>query len=881
MITQKYCFDNMKKILSKTNSTLLTGLGLIIFFTLLLSHPYFPWNEPITNAGIDLQFKIRGSRNLSDNFVLVFIGDKDIAALNPDNKWMISRDYYGYLVYLLKQLGARAIGIDVLFQSNDRLYPEYDAALAEMVRSAGNVCLPMFFAELRHGYPAKRTLQIPMGYDPTYPIETLRDAAAGLGFSNFDPQRIIRKVPLIAEYQDSLFISFGFEMARLCQNARGTIAVSPGSIQYSDSAGHHVSIPVDRSGSLRLNHFGSVNNIESISFVDLLETYESNPDTLNFEDRIVFVAVTTPGVVKFRSTPLSDLLPATLIHATVVENILNGNYLRTVPTGMHWLIIVLLVIAGWLIFRAPGRLAIFMSGIGVIGGYWLLTMMTFRFANLALPLFYPSLAFFGAISFILFRRNIEQRLEHYALNVLLSDQIRSKELQLKSARAKLSEVQAQLSQETFISEQTRQLAEERENTIRKLEKDLRDLQTYIVPSKQSLKFAEIIYAENSKMAQVLDLVRRVCSDDIPVLIMGETGTGKEMVARAIHQCSNRKEAPFVAINCGALSETLLESELFGHEKGSFTGAHSRRRGRFELADGGTIFLDEISETSAAFQTRLLRVLQQGSFERLGGEQTIQVDVRVIAATNKDLHVEMEHHRFRSDLFYRLNGFSIVLPPLRERREDIPLLAMHFLKKHGYSSINAFSDRCMELLTQYPWHGNVRELENAIRRAAIIARSEQRQIIREQDLPEEILKASRQAQATANYTPLEDQILEMLRSLEFSRSAISQTAKALGNRDRGTITEYLRGICFQHLVRSDFDIEQAAQTVAGTTEATVVKRVANKITEYLNNLASAARKSAAETNDQQAFASAFRGLPGKFHPFLQQVIEHLRREMESE
>ncbi|UCE07762.1 MAG: sigma-54-dependent Fis family transcriptional regulator, partial [bacterium] len=479
------------------------------------------------------------------------------------------------------------------------------------------------------------------------------------------------------------------------------------------------------------------------------------------------------------------------------------------------------------------------------------------------------------IAYIGIIRSRYRRLHDFSIKKLLEEQIITKEAQLKEAKSKLAEMQNQLKQEVTVSEQTQRLAEERKNAILTLEKELRDLQAYSVREDQPPKihFAEIVHANTSKMADVLELVAKVSSDDIPVLILGETGTGKEMIARAIHQTSKRRNTPFVAINCGALPETLLDSELFGHEKGSFTGAQSRRRGRFELANGGTIFLDEITETTQAFQARLLRVLQDGTFERVGGEQTIKVDVRLIAATNKDLQTEMEEERFRSDLFYRLNGFPITLPPLRERMADIPLLAVHFLKKHGYHLVSAFSGRAMEILQIHHWPGNVRELENIVRRAAIMAQSEERDIIKENDLPEEL--SLQQTQTV--YKPLELQILDMLRLVKFSRSAISQTAEALGNRDRGTITEYFRGICFEHLVKADFNIEDAAKDIAATTDEQIIKKVQAKINEYLSNLRTLSISPDETMDNEEKLPSPFKGLPKKYHPFLKQVIEYLHKD----
>jgi two-component system, NtrC family, response regulator len=235
-------------------------------------------------------------------------------------------------------------------------------------------------------------------------------------------------------------------------------------------------------------------------------------------------------------------------------------------------------------------------------------------------------------------------------------------------------------------------------------------------------FANII-GKNKRMQQIYILIEKVAPTPSTVLISGESGTGKELVARAIHFNSLRKEAPFISINCAALPESLLESELFGHEKGAFTGAVALRKGRFELADSGTLFLDEVAEMPLSLQAKLLRVLQEKTFERVGGTKTLRVDVRILAATNKDLKEEVEKGLFREDLYYRLNVLHIVLPPLRDRIDDLPLLAAHFIEKFA-KLLNRrglqISPDSLRYLASLPWEGNVRELENIIERAAILA-----------------------------------------------------------------------------------------------------------------------------------------------------------------
>jgi two-component system NtrC family response regulator len=229
----------------------------------------------------------------------------------------------------------------------------------------------------------------------------------------------------------------------------------------------------------------------------------------------------------------------------------------------------------------------------------------------------------------------------------------------------------------------------------------------------------------------------VATSRATVLVSGESGTGKELVARAIHQQSPRAGKTFVSVNCAALTETLLESELFGHERGAFTHAVAMRKGRFELADGGTLFLDEVAEMSPALQVKLLRVLQEMEFERVGGNKTIKVDVRLVAATNRDLKTEVEEGRFREDLYYRLNVVHLHIPPLRERKEDVALLATHFLRKYAQENTRGevhLSPEAMKMLMHYAWPGNVRELENVMERAVILCSAN---LIAVNDLPREL------------------------------------------------------------------------------------------------------------------------------------------------
>lgn len=281
------------------------------------------------------------------------------------------------------------------------------------------------------------------------------------------------------------------------------------------------------------------------------------------------------------------------------------------------------------------------------------------------------------------------------------------------------------------------------------------------PAGEALDFHREIIGVSEEIVEIAKMIGQVAKSDAAVLIFGESGTGKELVARAIHRNSNRSDKVFLSVNCAALTETLLESELFGHEKGAFTNAYSRKLGKFELADNGTMFLDEIADTSMATQSKLLRMLQEQEFERVGGEQTIRVNVRVIAATNKSLVTAIKDSRFRIDLFYRLKVVSIYLPPLRERSDDIPLLANHFLQIYNKTTgkqIEGITHEAMKLLTRYSWPGNVRELENTIHTAVVMSKNK---VLELDDLP---LSKDRSEAVRIDFDELKDNYYQMFKRL---------------------------------------------------------------------------------------------------------------------
>jgi two-component system, NtrC family, response regulator HydG len=318
---------------------------------------------------------------------------------------------------------------------------------------------------------------------------------------------------------------------------------------------------------------------------------------------------------------------------------------------------------------------------------------------------------------------------------------------------------------------------------RALDKKQVDAQKKSVAQSETGLITNII-GSSPPMQELLEMIGYVAPTEATVLVAGESGTGKELVAESLHRNSARNGGPFIKVNCAALAETLLESELFGHEKGSFTGADKRREGKFVQADGGTLFLDEIGETSQAMQVKLLRVLQEQELQRVGGEETLHVDVRVIAATNRNLEEEVAGGNFREDLYYRLNVVMLTVPPLRDRAGDIPDLVHHFTKKFAAKNrrtVEGITSECMKMLTGYNWPGNVRELENAIERGIILMRGEQ---LTEKSLPLSIQKYHQKDTANSLDGELPSSLQEaekilILQTLEETEGNKSEAARRLG------------------------------------------------------------------------------------------------------
>ena len=381
--------------------------------------------------------------------------------------------------------------------------------------------------------------------------------------------------------------------------------------------------------------------------------------------------------------------------------------------------------------------------------------------------------------------------------------------------------------------------------------------------------ARMVFHPESPLGSLLRKARQVATTDVPVLLMGESGTGKEMLAHFIHEHSPRADRPFVAVNCAAFNENLIESELFGHEAGAFTGARRRKTGRFERADGGTLFLDEIAETKPAFQVRLLRVLQEGIFERVGGTEPIHVSVRVIAATNQELETAIREGRFREDLFYRLNGMTLALPALRDRPKDVAVLFRTFLAETNAAL--RVAPALLDWLCAQPWPGNVRELKAATDRAAINAAVKGRSFL----LPDDFELKDVVPIASDDSVSQAAEVLDALRRHQFAHRSIAHAAAEL-SLHRVTVTEYLRGWVIHYM--ADHDLNRAAvyEALRGYAEVSERVRFERRIDQYIKTIHERIEQGldAGETTSEIRMGR-FKNTPAAFRSDLIALIQSLR------
>jgi len=861
------------------------GLG-ITLVAVLLSVTSPDLFKRIDQGIVDEEYRLRGETKIDSSIVIVYFDNDDITALGG---LPLKRSYYALLLQVLSELNVRAVGMDIAFTETNNGHSEYEDLLATVVERNGNVILGGYFRSLsdstsqEHGIPAGLLYDsLPViawsrGNHPVLPTSKLLKCVKSAGHTHIGNEF---DLPSFVQSGSNLFPAFSLELFRVGVGAdRQGVHISSSGIDVVTDK-HTYQIPIDKAGNVFVNIKGGTKSLHMLSAVKLLKYYDMiksgivPPSQLEYlKGKIILVGIIAEGSSKFVNTPFTSDFPSIGIHAMFVDNALHGTFTRRVSDIFVHLLVFIVGVLSTLLMSIKKEI----FGIMGVATLFLLLLVEsyilFLTASIVFPLFMPILTgLIAAVSVLIYQH---KSVSEHAYDLTREQERITNLLQEKELKLHALESNLQTTRQQDIAKHRTQTAEEvksYQEEIRRLKIIAADLQPSVgtINRQPGIKqeFCGIIYGSKSPMEEIVSLVKKIADSKSTVLLQGESGTGKELVALALHSQSGRKTKPFVAVNCGALSETLLESELFGHEKGAFTGAMKERAGRFELADSGTIFLDEIGETSEAFQIKLLRVLQDGTFERVGGTTTRRVNIRIIAATNKNLEQMVIEKKFREDLYYRLNVFTVRLPALRERAEDIPLLVEHFIALEE-AGLNC-SASVMNTLKQYSWKGNIRELQSIIKRAVLLSKAEGRAMLRLKDFPEEIAK---EQNVSVN---IEEQILRLLREKEFSRSSISETADDIGGLNRGTVAEYFRGYCFKAFVESEYDVAVTAKLVAQSSDELIHKKVEKKLIEYIGNAIEHAKSS--QSGEQVILASKpkYKNLPQKYHNYLDEIIASAHR-----
>ncbi len=744
------------------------------------------------------------------------------------------------MVRALDAEGARAIG---LLASLDKPSPldrggaESDAMLAEAIRSSEHVVLPIHFGS-RHQENAGAG-------GPTPHIARSLPGAAHLVVRP-DADGLVRRITPVMEKQGRSLPAFGLAVAG---PRPSSVASTPALINY---------VGLDPAAAFF-----------SISFARLWQAIQTGQhEQMRQWVGGKTVVLLSSGRLSDYATPVGQETPQAVIQLSLLNSVLTGHWTREAPPAAVVLLVLLLSgVAAFALFWKPGwsgLLTVLLVGAAYAG----LVLVALPVAGLVLPLFTPllalSLASGGALAWTYLRaspqiRELQHERDAVRTELMVArDALASQESvvegleedlgEAKNALDRSSERESELIRSAQVLQAECEDAHEKEVAARRrvdaLRSRLSDLQGVTAepehgrhPGRGQLhdECERLgVTTQSPRMLALIADVRKVAKSLLPVLILGEPGTGKEVFARAVHQLSPRAQRPFVAVNMAAISPELFESELFGHVKGSFTGAIADRKGYFEMAHQGTIFLDEIGDLPYELQGKLLRVLQEKTFYRVGAAQPSKVDVRVVAATNKHLQREVTAGLFREDLFFRLQGHALRLPPLRERREDVSLLAKRFLQEAAREAGReglGLSREALSLLECQFWRGNVRELQQCLRQAVALAEGK---VITKEDLRLEVPAETEEGHKAVHRDPLIDPagdqaVLTCLREYEFDMQA---TARALG-WDRSTVTQRLKGLGFRALVDARGDLTKAAAGLAG--DPVLSRRVEGKLQTYYQHL----------------------------------------------
>lgn len=793
-------------------------ISIAVFVFIILN--IIPSISNIFNSNLEKSFySIHGESKPDSNIILIHIAANDIENLG---EWPLKRSYYALLIDNLTRLKVKKIGMEIFLSENIASQNIYNIVLNESIRKSGKVVL----ASLADDLTKKNEIFYTKNILYPSPMSEVQDVLTG--HINFVSKNGIL-IPSQINTNSSSELSFSRRLSE---------------------------INIDTS-NIKVNFVSSWQSFTNFSLLDFFGMVENDDSRLtNFKDKIILIGVSDLLIAKSVNSHFDSELPGLGLHAFAIDNILNNRILNHHFISIsRYVFLILIILLAYIQLRNFLLVSFSIFMLLLLFVLWQTYQLQLDYAAFLLPI-----SFFIVYNFF---HSIKQR--KIKLDETLNETT-TLQRKLRIKEEKLEQLKTQLASEESSSFDGLEL------TIREMKKEIDKLKSVEQDDKKEYTksieakiFEGIVYRSN-KMDKIIEVIKKVAPQNASVLVMGESGSGKELVANAIHNLSERRKNNFVAVNCAALPDNLLESELFGHVKGAFTGAVSDKIGRFEEANNGTLFLDEIGETSENFQVKLLRVLQTGDFQKVGSSKTDKVDVRIVAATNKKLIELVKAKKFREDLFYRLNVINIELPYLRERKEDIELLAEYFAKREGEDF--TFSKAVMNRLIENEWKGNIRELESTIRRSIIFAKSESRTLIKLKDLPEELSKIEK--------SELENLILESLREKKFSHSSINETAKELGNFNRTVISENFRGLLFRSYSQNDFNVGLAVADISSSDDNKIKEKVESKLNKFLSNIENDVRKHSDKSFEEvkHLLNSKYKNLPQKYHVYLDLVIKKL-------
>jgi transcriptional regulator with PAS, ATPase and Fis domain/CHASE2 domain-containing sensor protein len=826
------------------------GMALLSFLVVAVTLPVLDGLGDWENKTLDYRFRLRENLPVDPRIVMVDIDDQSIGKIG---RWPWDRTYHARMIEILSESGAAVTGYDILF--NAQTGRPDDTALITAIRDAGNVYLPIGF-DLEKG-PDLLNVKRAVG-----PFDALTKVAAGMGHisSNRDRDGMVRRVPLLVNKEGHPFPSFSLGiLARYFQVPSNQIIIESGKEIVLLGPSHlDMRIPIDDAGMMPINYAGRwVETFTHFSFIDVLMAWDNGEKASLanlLRGKIVIVSNTATGY-DIKPIPLEPAHPGGGIHANAINTILTRRFLKEEPLLMWAMTLGFSWLAALAIFKT--RLWIGVGAGMILSATAILVSIGVFHGGIIVPTLPPFLAIVmtSAIGLLYQHRRATDQVEFLcmekeALSKALAEKIQALEEIEKSARdthpAREKERRARGEKQQLEKQWAACLPIHMPDDLS--DKDLEGLMKACNDDHKMITRSPVVL-------KIFNAAMRIAPTDATVLIFGESGTGKEKMAAAIKNLSRRKEKGFISFNCGALAPGLLEDELFGHEPGAFPNAIKTKAGRFEQAHNGTMFLDEIGDIELQSQVKLLRVIQEGEFERLGGVNKIKVDVRLIAATHRDLSEMVRKGTFREDLFYRLNVIPIMLPPLRDRKEDIEPLCDFFVKqnasKGNNKKVNRISSAAMNRIKSYAWPGNIRELENAIERAVTLAGDKEELTdadfsfipVGRVDAPmRQTLTLPVPNAPTVEF--LSDTENEFLAVLMKNKLDMKKTAEDKGIRHHNAITGRLKGLCFKTLAYiikdqnryiNDSDIAAAVDWICGEMANGDIKAsMKEKISEYHNN-----------------------------------------------